>query len=157
MVAIDNNLPFRARDTGRGIVVHDGKVLLMERWRPGLHYFSIPGGGIEKGETPEHTTVRELLEETSIKVEIDRLVLVMETDIRHYIYLCKYISGVPELAPDSPEAIYANEDNNWKPGWVPITDVSDILFTYWKPISEELINGLMNGFADEPVTITVKD
>ena len=35
--------------------------------------FSLPGGGIEHGETPEEAVVREVQEETGLIVEVDRL------------------------------------------------------------------------------------
>lgn len=153
MVKSDHG-PYIPRDTSRGIVVQKNKILLMERWRPGLHYFSIPGGGIEAGETPEQTAAREIMEETSISVKVERLVLVMQSDIKHYVYLCKYLSGEPKLAPDAPEALHSSSDNLYKPGWVPIADLPNVLFTYWKPLEKYLIDGLSNGFAEEVVTVT---
>ena len=65
------------RHTGRGIVVRGTQILLMERWRAGLHYFSIPGGGIEAGETPQQCAVREILEETTVAATAGREVLQM--------------------------------------------------------------------------------
>lgn len=147
--------PLKPRHTGRGIVLRDGKILLMERWRPGMHYFSIPGGGIEAGETPEETAIREIDEETTIKVATDRLVLIMrDGDIEHKIYLCTYIEGEPTLLPDSPEFIDMNEDNKFKPGWVAVSDLESLPFTYWKPIQKPLIEGIKSGFPDEPIVVT---
>lgn len=155
MVAPDSDAPIIPRHTGRGIVVRDGKILLMERWRPDMHYFSIPGGGIEEGETPEQTAVREIYEETTIRVTTDRLVLVMQDgDIDHKIYWCEYIEGEPTLLPDSPEFIDMTEDNKFDPGWVSIIDLPTTPFTYWQPIQQPLIDGLKNGFPDEPIVVT---
>lgn len=141
MVAADPDTPIKPRHTGRGIVIKNGKILLMERWRPGMHYFSIPGGGIEVGETPEQTAIREIYEETTVHVSTSRLVLVMQDgDINHKIYLCEYIDGEPMLLPDSPEFIDMNEDNKFKPGWVSIADLPETPFTYWQPIKQPLID-----------------
>lgn len=156
MVALDDYYrKFKPRHTGRGIVVRDGKILLMERWRLGLHYFSVPGGGIEKGETPEQAAVREVYEETTIRVTANRLVLIMQHGkIQHKIYLCEYIEGEPELLPDSPEFIDMTEDNKFKPGWVSVDDLPTTPLTYWEPIRQPLIDGLQDGFPEEPIVVT---
>jgi len=49
-----------------GIVVKDGQVLLMHRFKNGEEHWVFPGGGQEEGETPEETVVREIEEETSM-------------------------------------------------------------------------------------------
>lgn len=147
---------YAPRDTGRGIVVHDGKILLIERWRPGIHYFSIPGGGIENGETPEQTAVREIFEETTIDVTADRLVLVMQDgDIKHHIFLCGYIKGEPSLHEDAPEAQNPSDDNRFDPKWMPVEGLHTQTFTYWEPLKKPLIDGLKNGFPDETVTVSI--
>ena len=52
------------------IVIRDGKIL-MERLcyknaNNGKEFFSVPGGGIEEGETPEQAALRELKEECGL-------------------------------------------------------------------------------------------
>ena len=48
------------------ILVLNDKVALIERHRAGLHYFTFPGGHVDKGETPERTAVRETEEELGL-------------------------------------------------------------------------------------------
>jgi len=160
MVDSSTNLDWQhtPKSTGRGIVIHDGKILLIERWRPDLHYFSIPGGGIEAGERPDQTAVREIFEESTLIVQTEELVIIMnDGNFSHSIYLCHYISGEPELTDDAPEAQFDPKDNRFKPGWVPIADLQKLPFTYWEPIKQSLIDGLKNDFADGPVTVTIND
>lgn len=145
------------RHTARGLVMRGGKLLLMERWRDIMHYFSIPGGGIEKNETAEETVIREIFEETSIKVKPVRLVLEMhDGDLIHHIYLCEYIEGEPYLAEDSPEMLETTSTNRFKPGWLPIDEVKNMPMVYWEPVRGVLINGLQKGFPEE-VTIVRAD
>ena len=52
------------------IVIRNGKIL-MERLcykdaNNGKEFFSVPGGGIEEGETPEQAAIRELKEECGL-------------------------------------------------------------------------------------------
>jgi len=59
-----------------GAVVIDGqgRLLMIKRGRdPGAGLWSIPGGRIEPGETDAEALVREMLEETSLTVEVGRL------------------------------------------------------------------------------------
>jgi ADP-ribose pyrophosphatase YjhB (NUDIX family) len=54
-----------------GAVVHDaeGRLLLIRRGRePGRGSWSVPGGRVEPGETPEGAVEREVLEETGLRV-----------------------------------------------------------------------------------------
>jgi 8-oxo-dGTP pyrophosphatase MutT (NUDIX family) len=60
----------------------DGRILMHRRTDNGL--WSIPGGGMEVGETIRQTVVREVEEETGLQVEPDRLVGIY-TDPRHVI------------------------------------------------------------------------
>ncbi|HVX48367.1 MAG TPA: NUDIX domain-containing protein [Candidatus Saccharimonadales bacterium] len=140
------------KNTARGIVIHDGRILLMERWRGTLHYFSIPGGGIEPGETPQQTVVREIAEETTVTVKVNRQVLEMrDGGFSHKIYLCEYIDGHPHMPDDAPEAAHGPE-NRFQPGWVSLDELPELPLTYWEPLREPLVNGLRLGF-DGPVKI----
>jgi ADP-ribose pyrophosphatase YjhB (NUDIX family) len=59
-----------------GAVVTDGqgRLLMIKRGRePGAGLWSIPGGRIEPGETDAEALVREMLEETSLTVQVGRL------------------------------------------------------------------------------------
>jgi len=47
------------------LLIENDRVALIERHRAGRHYFTFPGGGVGRGETPEQTVVREMQEETA--------------------------------------------------------------------------------------------
>lgn len=56
------------------IVEKDGKIMLTKRAEePAKGKWDLPGGYIEVGETPEETLERELLEETGLSIEIERM------------------------------------------------------------------------------------
>lgn len=47
-------------------VIRDKKILMEKLCYEGRTFYSIPGGGIEDGETPEQTAIRELKEECGL-------------------------------------------------------------------------------------------
>lgn len=54
-----------------GLVVRDGKVLLIRRGKePYLDHWSLPGGGVEPGESLRDAVKREMREETGLEVSV---------------------------------------------------------------------------------------
>ena len=145
------------RQTARGIVVKTGAVLLIERWRTDesgnkLHYFSVPGGQIEPGETAEEAVVRELLEETSVVVKPNRIVAkqYLEDGSLNIYFICDYLSGTAKLHPALPEVQL--ESNRSLPRWVSIGD-NVALKDVYRPVGD-LIEAISAGdIPDMPLTI----
>jgi 8-oxo-dGTP diphosphatase len=52
------------------VIVEDGRLAVIERHREDRHYFTLPGGGVDAGETVERAAVREALEELGVEVEL---------------------------------------------------------------------------------------
>lgn len=140
------------RDTARAIIIYNDKILLIERVRDGLHYFSIPGGGIESGETSEAAVKREIAEEITITIEVGRQVYEWhEGERTHYFYLCEYIAGAPHLKVNSEEA-GKGPDNTFKPLWAQLSDLKNVEHPYWAPVFKELLIDSRQGF---PETVKV--
>lgn len=101
------------------IVIEEGNILLMHRRKSENEYYTVIGGKIEPGETPETACLREVLEETGLKVEITQKFTVLKTLGRteHY-FLVKRVSG--ELRLGGPERERQSEANFYEPMWVPI-------------------------------------
>ena len=67
-----------------GIILIDGGIALMHRKdvlkRPEMpEYYTIPGGGLEEGETFEEGTKREIKEEFGIDVKVEKLLYEQES------------------------------------------------------------------------------
>ncbi|WP_421083151.1 NUDIX hydrolase [Rothia nasimurium] len=64
------------RPAAYAVVIEDGKILL-SRWVPTIPGYepgwTLPGGGMDPGEQPAETAVREVLEETGYTIELDGL------------------------------------------------------------------------------------
>ncbi len=66
-----------------GVLVHDGSVLLVRSSSPQIvpPLWWLPGGGIDFGESPEETLLREFHEETGLAIK-DPVLLDVASDIR---------------------------------------------------------------------------
>lgn len=60
---------------GAYAIVHDeSRGVLLAHWQEGAHGgWTLPGGGMEPGEHPEQTVVREVAEETGYRVSVDEI------------------------------------------------------------------------------------
>lgn len=112
-----------AQAAGAVIVNGDGAVLLVRRGRPPLEgAWTLPGGRVEPGESPEEAIVREAHEETSLRVRVVAKIAVVPLDREGYAYdiheyLCVPVSrnedlSVPTLraGDDAAEARWVDPD-----------------------------------------------
>lgn len=56
-----------------GVIIRDGCILLSHWNERGRSGWTLPGGGLEGGENPAHTAVREIFEETGYHAALDTL------------------------------------------------------------------------------------
>ena len=97
-------------------IVRDGKVLAVRRARsPALNLYTLPGGGVEIGETLHEAVIREVREETGLDVEPvtlagEREVIVRDAQgqvERHFVILCfaaRWRAGEPVLNDELDDA-----------------------------------------------------
>ncbi len=142
----------------RAIVIHEQRLLLMRRNKFGHEYYTLIGGGIDHGETPEAALYREVAEETTLKIANPRLVIVEDAGPSYglqYIYLADYVSGNPVLAVDSEEAKdNALGQNLYQPLWLPTTELNtiDLLPIELKQV---LLKHLGEGFPEQTIQLTI--
>jgi len=101
-----------------GVVVHEGRVLLIRRGKEPLYgRWVVPGGTVELGEPLEEALVREMREETALEVEPLELLTVFDRIQRdgsrvvyHFVivdYLCRLCSGEARAGSDALEVAWA--------------------------------------------------
>ncbi len=137
------------------IVIRDNEVLLMERKNNEKHYFVFPGGGVEEGETIEEAVLREVMEETTLKVKIEKKLYAHYYDSSYkgrssqFFYLCSYISGEPKLCEANEKEDMKKGNNYYKPQWVKV-DVLQNLLVYPLEIRDWLLEDIKNNFVNAP-------
>ena len=102
------------RDRSMALVVRDNKILMVQTYRFNRHIKELPGGGIEKGESPEEAALRELKEECGLEGTINRQLntLHWKDGSTEYVFLvdvpsdCEPIVGMdPEISEGEEQAI----------------------------------------------------
>lgn len=135
-----------------GIILKGENILLIHRFHPGWQkgwYYVFPGGGVEDGETPEEAVIREIKEELSVDVEIDRLLFVEhnpssvrgnENGRDEYFYLIREFEGEPELG--GPEKERMHENDQFILEWIPIKNMSKMENLFPEKAKKKLIKFL---------------
>ena len=97
-------------------ILRDDKLLVVRRARhPAINLYTLPGGGVEVGETLAQAVAREVREETALEIEPvalagHREVIVRDAQgrvERHFVILCfaaRWVSGEPVLNEELDDA-----------------------------------------------------
>lgn len=124
--------PSRPIPAVASIVMDKDKILLVRRGNaPSKGLWGLPGGAVEVGETLIQAAIREVEEETGVKVEVLKYLKALDSINRdeagrirfHYVifeYLAKPVTGEPHAATDVDDV-----------GWFPITELDKANVNPW--------------------------
>ena len=134
------------RVSSRAILLHNNQILL-NCFGDGL-YYNFPGGGIEPGETAIEAVVREVFEESGLRVEAQRLLFTYDYEPtcciyshgnQHHISLffaCKLMGSAEITAPTIPDINPEGVQSHAQ--WIPICELSNTPF-----VPNTILNSLL--------------
>jgi mutator protein MutT len=129
------------------VIIKDNQILLFRRVKNGRGFYAFPGGHVEVGETPEMAVVRELREELTLDITIDRTLFDIENDFpehglqREVYFLVTSYTGTPVLSGEEKERM--NEMNQYYIEWKPLKEAVHIETLYPKVARERIAELLM--------------
>lgn len=141
------------RQAVRAIVLKGNNLLVMKRNKFGQEYYTLIGGGIDRGEDATTALTREVTEETGVQLGRTQLVYVEDAGPMYgvqYVFWCEYVGGEPALQPNCEEAIIsAMGQNTYEPMWVPTAELSKLPFRS-DSLKTALLDALKHGFPNTP-------
>jgi 8-oxo-dGTP diphosphatase len=140
-----------------GIILIEGnKLALIERDRSGKHYFAFPGGGIDRGESPQEAAVREAEEELGIRVEVKQKVaeVFFNGNTQHY-FLVKKLGGEFGTGTGEEFGEFNPTHGTYHPLWMQLADVpkNNVLP---RELADLVLRFAKEGWPREPVIIIGK-
>jgi mutator protein MutT len=139
------------------VLINGDEVLLIHR-KNKKEYFVFPGGGVEDGESVEQAVIREMQEETTIDVKIDKLLYhhIYDDGSQQFFYLCDYIKGEPKLREDSEEKMTMLKGKDfYEPLWIKINKLSTML-VYPLEVRDLLVRDYKNHFIGPVKKLVIK-
>lgn len=108
-----------------GVLVVDGdRVLLVQRGRPPqVGRWTVPGGGVEVGETLEEAALRELAEETGLGCTLGPVVEVLDRVVRDEAGRVEYHYVILDFVGTAPTGTLRAASDCADARWVPIAEL----------------------------------
>ena len=139
------------------VLIENGKVALIERHRAGRHYYVFPGGGADENETPEQAAVREMEEETGLRVTVQRMVAEIHFGLStQYYYLAERVGGkfgtgegeeYTDADPGDPtEGVYV-------PVWMSLEELPKHENVYPVDVATLVVDAVKVGWPEEPILV----
>ncbi|HTX91438.1 MAG TPA: NUDIX domain-containing protein [Anaerolineales bacterium] len=92
-------------EVGVSAVIFDDQNRILLTHRRDIDLWDLPGGGMDAGELPTEAVAREAKEETGLKVEVERLLIVgvAPEQLLGFVYLCRPTGGKMTTTDESDD------------------------------------------------------
>lgn len=118
---------YKIRRGARGILVHEGKIALLNVTKHNFH--KLPGGGVDGEETIEEAFKRESLEEVGCNCEIlDQGGIIIEWRDEYKILQINYVFLGKVVGEIGPNQLMGDEiDDGFMVEWVPFGQIEEVI------------------------------
>lgn len=115
------------RSRSVAVVIRNGKILMERVFYFGREFYTLPGGGIEPGETPGQAALRELKEECGLDGAILRPLAVQYKEEGHaeYSFLITVPDGQEPITGYDPEEADAENPPLRETLWLRLDEISE--------------------------------
>lgn len=147
----------RMATAARAIIIENGHILVMKRIKQGIVYYTLVGGKVDDGETPEQALKREVKEETGLEISSAKRVFFEKHDPPYndqVIFLCKVAPHGPlEVQPGSEEHFMNKIDINvHNPEWVMLKHFDRLPFNTMR-LQNAISEGIASGFPENTIAL----
>ncbi|MCG6262591.1 NUDIX domain-containing protein [Vibrio vulnificus] len=105
----------------------NAEILLIKRFKEGRNYWVFPGGGVEPEELLEQAIVREVFEETSLRIDnYQEIFSVVNHGRKEHFCLVNVQFFEPKLSWHSPERQAQSSSNRYELTWVKLNDLNKL-------------------------------
>jgi 8-oxo-dGTP diphosphatase len=112
------------------LIIVGTRILLVERGKPPLvGYWSLPGGLVETGERLEDALVREVFEETGLRVSADAIATVFERIMPDASGACEYHYVLIDFYCTVTGGVLRPGDDSKRAEWFEIAELENLLLT----------------------------
>lgn len=143
----DNRYGKNPRIRVAAVIVRNNTLLLAEHRKDNQTYYLLPGGGLDHGETLHDALVRELWEETRLRIQPGRLLFLIESiapDASRHVVQLAFAATIEGNAEPSkgvdPRVIRA--------AFFPAEQLPAL--PMFPPLQQTLYEGVRHGFPDVP-------
>ncbi|CAM2006173.1 NUDIX domain-containing protein [Acanthopleuribacter pedis] len=113
------------RVRGAGLIIRDGRLLVLVYHYPKGDVYAIPGGGLHEGETLAASVTREFQEELNLDIQLGALFCVADMMAQpkipqtlHVVFRAEILAGEPKLNPAETSAASFT--------WLPLAQVGEV-------------------------------
>lgn len=129
----------------RGIIIKDGKLLVMKRFKNNQNFYVFPGGTLEKDETEKQCCEREIFEEFGITVKAKNMIYkIKQGNTIQGFFVCDWISG--DIHKTDAEEYTSNDINlygTYEPTTIPLSEIKNCnIYPY--EVKNQLLKDIQN-------------
>lgn len=144
----------RMSKAARAVIFEHGNLLVMHRNKHGNEYFTLVGGRVQASETIEQALVREVEEETGLRIVGARLVFIEEHPEPYneqYIFYCTVAAHNEVAIQTASEEGFMNRIgiNTHAPVWTSPRAFASLPFRT-PQLQAAIIEAFAHGFPDQP-------